>query len=127
MFVGREQEKNQLQKAYESSKSRLVVVYGRRRVGKSSLIQNFIKDKECALSFEAIEKSSMSDQIIQFIDQLIPQVDDSFLSQMEFNKWQQVFRYITEKIVNHERREKQIIFLMNCSGWHQDGLNLCLL
>ena len=41
VFINREQEKNILQKRYNSNKAELIVLYGRRRVGKSELIENF--------------------------------------------------------------------------------------
>ena len=41
-FVGREQEKAQLERMLHAKSARLVVIKGRRRVGKSRLIQEFI-------------------------------------------------------------------------------------
>ena len=55
-FVDREQEMRTLQKEYEREGSSLVVLYGRRRVGKTTLISEFIKDKN-ALFFLASEES----------------------------------------------------------------------
>ena len=53
-FVDREQELQTLQNEYERNGSALVVLYGRRRVGKTTLISEFIKDKN-ALFFLATE------------------------------------------------------------------------
>jgi len=44
-FVGRERETKELQECLTSSQSEFVVVYGRRRVGKTFLIRHFFKDK----------------------------------------------------------------------------------
>ena len=55
-FVDREQEMETLLNEYERSGSSLVVLYGRRRVGKTTLISEFIKDKN-ALFFLASEES----------------------------------------------------------------------
>lgn len=46
MFVGRERELASLNKLYESDKFEFAVIYGRRRVGKTALISQFIKDKK---------------------------------------------------------------------------------
>jgi len=46
MFVGRTRELNELNRLYKSDKFQCVVMYGRRRVGKTSLISEFIKGKE---------------------------------------------------------------------------------
>lgn len=46
MFVGREQELSYLNQRYNSGKFEFAVVYGRRRVGKTTLINEFIKGKD---------------------------------------------------------------------------------
>lgn len=54
MFVGRERELKKLQSLYNGNQFQFVVFYGRRRVGKTTLINEFIKDKE-AVYYMAIE------------------------------------------------------------------------
>lgn len=44
MFIGRERELKSLNSLYASNQFEFVVIYGRRRVGKSALIHEFIKD-----------------------------------------------------------------------------------
>lgn len=57
MFIGRETELARLHSLYCSDKFEFVAIYGRRRVGKTSLINEFIKDKE-AIYFFGLETSS---------------------------------------------------------------------
>ena len=45
MFVGREKELVSLKEFYEKDGIGMTVIYGRRRIGKSTLITEFIKDK----------------------------------------------------------------------------------
>ncbi|MBQ6599796.1 MAG: ATP-binding protein, partial [Lentisphaeria bacterium] len=45
MFIGRERELASLNKLYNSDKFEFVVLYGRRRVGKTALINRFIEGK----------------------------------------------------------------------------------
>ncbi|PCR98886.1 ATP-binding protein [Lactococcus fujiensis] len=45
MFVGRKKELEHLNQAYQSDKFQFVVMYGRRRVGKTTLLNEFLKDK----------------------------------------------------------------------------------
>ena len=44
-IIGREFESNELKKALESGKSELVAVMGRRRVGKTFLIRNYLEEQ----------------------------------------------------------------------------------
>lgn len=45
-MLGRREELNELNELYESGKFQCVIMYGRRRVGKTTLIAEFIKDKK---------------------------------------------------------------------------------
>jgi len=54
MFIGREKEMSALNGFYESGRFEMVTIYGRRRVGKTELVKEFIKDKR-AIYFLAAE------------------------------------------------------------------------
>jgi uncharacterized protein len=54
-FINRERELAFLNTEYNKNSSSLVIVYGRRRIGKTALIKNFIKNKP-ALYFLAAEE-----------------------------------------------------------------------
>lgn len=60
-FINRERELAALKEQYAAKGSSFVVVYGRRRVGKTTLIREFIKDKP-ALYFPASEESDRENQ-----------------------------------------------------------------
>ena len=45
MFIGREKELQFLNDRYRSNKAELIVLYGRRRVGKTETLKEFCKDK----------------------------------------------------------------------------------
>lgn len=46
MFIGREKELNYLEEAYRKDTAQLIAIYGRRRIGKTELLKEFVKDKE---------------------------------------------------------------------------------
>lgn len=46
MFLGREKELESLEKMYRKQCFQMAVVYGRRRIGKTSLLNEFVKDKD---------------------------------------------------------------------------------
>ena len=54
MFIGRKRELDNLNQRYGCGKFECAIIYGRRRVGKTTLINEFIKDKE-AISYTGIE------------------------------------------------------------------------
>lgn len=56
-FIGRKEESSILEDEY-GKRSSLVIIYGRRRVGKTALIDNFLRNKVNSLYFLATEESS---------------------------------------------------------------------
>ena len=46
MFIGRKNELTELERLYKTDKFQCVIIYGRRRIGKTALISEFTKDKE---------------------------------------------------------------------------------
>ncbi len=69
MFVDREHELQTLNKQYNLNGSSFVVLYGKRRVGKTTLIREFIKQKE-AIYFYATE-INISMQLKSFIKDML--------------------------------------------------------
>lgn len=57
MFIGRERELASLNALYDSGRFEFVVLYGRRRVGKTELIKRFTEDKN-AVYFTGVESSA---------------------------------------------------------------------
>lgn len=57
MFIGRERELATLNKLYASNKFEFIVIYGRRRVGKTALINQFIEGKN-TIYFMGVESNA---------------------------------------------------------------------
>ena len=66
-FVDRDAELDQLADCYESETADFVVIYGRRRLGKSELVRQSIADRTDAVYYQAVE-STAQNQLEQFVD-----------------------------------------------------------
>ena len=99
MFVGREHELATLQRLYQRDSFQMAVVYGRRRVGKTALLDEFSKDKR-ALFFTAQQKSdeinrqSFTRAVLSFYG--LP-------SMGTFPTWEDALRFVAEQERNGER------------------------
>ena len=93
-FVDREQEMETLQSEYERKGSALVVLYGRRRVGKTTLISEFIKDKN-ALFFLASEESESQNRSA-FKDKAAEFIDSDLLRNADIKNWDTLFKTIMD-------------------------------
>ncbi|MDS0300219.1 ATP-binding protein [Halogeometricum sp. S1BR25-6] len=66
-FVNRETELDQLTDCYESDTADFVVIYGRRRLGKSELVRQSIAHRDDAVYYQAVE-STAPNQLEHFVD-----------------------------------------------------------
>lgn len=62
MFVGRKKELNKLNELYQSGQFEFVVFYGRRRVGKTTLIRKFMQEKQ-GIYYMAVEGAKQENLI----------------------------------------------------------------
>ena len=93
-FVDREQEMETLQSEYERKGSALVVLYGRRRVGKTTLISEFIKDKK-ALFFLASEEAESQNRNT-FKEKVAEFIDSDLLRSADIKTWDVLFKAIID-------------------------------
>jgi len=97
MFIGRENELEQLEQCYKNNAFEMVVLYGRRRVGKTFLLQEFSKNKK--VLFYAAQKQSDKDNLSDF-----SRVIHSFFELPSyigsFATWDDAFLLIAEKAGN---------------------------
>ena len=93
-FVDRKQEMATLQSEYDRDGSGLVVLYGRRRVGKTTLISEFIKNKK-ALFFLASEESESQNRLA-FQQKAADFLNSDLLKNVEVKSWDVLFRAIMD-------------------------------
>ncbi len=87
MFFGRERELKLLTNLFEKRKASLVICRGRRRIGKSTLIQQFGKKGKTFLEFQGLPpREGISKQIQRnaFSEQLARQTD---LPKLSLKTW----------------------------------------
>lgn len=104
-FVDREDELRTLEKQYEKKESSLVVLYGRRRVGKTSLCIEFMKGKN-ALYFLATEESEVQNRN-QFKNLVADYLEDALLKNAVVDEWEIIF----QTIVKTKTERKKVLIL----------------
>ena len=91
MFIGRKRELQALEKMYLSEQFEFVVIYGRRRVGKTALINEFIKDKN-VIYFMGIESNEK--QNLENFSKNIMAYANGIESETCFASYQAAFEYV---------------------------------
>ncbi len=92
MFVGRHQELKKLNSMYESGQFEFAVIYGRRRVGKTTLIKEFCKGKK-AIYFIAREANDVIN-IENFSSDVFGVTAKESQGNVYFSNWEKAFEYI---------------------------------
>lgn len=101
LFLGRKQELNRLTRLHRLKKASLVVIKGRRRVGKSTLVQEFAKGKRL-ISLSGLPPApgmTQQKQRDEFGDQLCVQLG---LPRVTFSTWSDAFRFLSAQLGNGE-------------------------
>ena len=112
MFIGRERELKSLAAVYEKTGFGMIVIYGRRRVGKSTLIREFVKDKK--VIFYTATKVGAERNLELFSKQVLEILDPSY-SDVSFPSVESVFNMITNKI--QDDGQKTILVIDELPYW----------
>lgn len=110
MFIGRDRELNTLQELYEKDGFGMSVIYGRRRIGKSTLIVEFLKDKKSI--FYTATKVGKEKNLELFSKQVLAVLDPAFEDAV-FSSVEAVFDFITQKMPD----EKLILVIDELPYW----------
>lgn len=97
-FYGRKSELIQLKRCFESPKAELIVVYGRRRVGKSALIRKAAQGRRC-LEFDGIKGEATAQQIKHFLHRLSQQIQSP---PYDLHSWEAVFQALSSMVAKGE-------------------------
>lgn len=93
MFIGREKELSELNRLYGENRFQLFILYGRRRVGKTTLLKEFCKDKEAI--FYSAEQSNEKTNLEKFSNQVFEHYGEKTLE--PFKTWENALHYIQER------------------------------
>ncbi|WP_319378220.1 ATP-binding protein [uncultured Methanocorpusculum sp.] len=93
-FLGREKELAWLQERYDRPKGQLLVLYGRRRIGKTETLRQFAKDKEHL--FYACTESTDRQQLDAFSRRLLAKNIPAAQYLSVFSSWREAFSGLLE-------------------------------
>lgn len=93
MFIGREKELKLLSNLYASDKFEFAVIYGRRRVGKTALINEFIGNKK-SIYFMGVESNAK--QNLENFSKSIIEYNSGIIADTSFQSFQSALEYVFE-------------------------------
>ena len=110
MFIGREREMASLKEFYDKEGIGMTVIYGRRRIGKSTLIAEFVKDKKTIFYTATKVGKNRNLELFskQVTDLLMPGVED-----ISFHTTEAVFDFINKNMGD----EKLVLVIDELPYW----------
>ena len=115
MFIGREMELKFLNSKYHDEKGQLIVLYGRRRVGKTETLREFCKDKPHV--FFSCTQTSDKVQLQKFSKRMLQEDIPAKYYISEFPDWEKAFRAILD--LPYGKQKKLVVideFPYMCKG-----------
>lgn len=94
-FINRDHELEFLRRSYREEKSQLIVLYGKRRVGKTALVQEFAR--EFPHVYFLADKAPEKSQFQSLSEKVGLLYQDEFLLSRGFGAWPEFFRYLRGK------------------------------
>ena len=95
MFINRVNELKWLEESYKkaSKEGQLLIIYGKRRVGKTELVKHFIKNKPHI--YHVVEKGTAIDQLKTAAQVLTPPAN--------FQNWREMFKFLGDKLTGQKK------------------------
>ena len=96
-FTGRSYELSKIGELSESKEAAILIVYGRRRVGKTELLEQGFRERG-VLKFEGLEGRSTKEQLASFFQQLKTYISSEELPDSGFSNWREALETLASLI-----------------------------
>ncbi len=94
MFVDRKRELHSLKEELKADRNSFIVIYGRRRIGKTSLIKELLKEEDHV--YYLATELPIKQQFGDLQKQVGKEIKDDLLKKKAFNEWDDFFNYISD-------------------------------
>ena len=107
-IVGRKAEQILLKEALENGKSQLIVLYGRRRIGKTYLIREFFKE-QIVFEVTGLHGGHLKEQLMNFNKEVNKRAPQEVMDPP--HSWLEAFTVLEKYIDSIKSRKKKVIFI----------------
>ena len=111
-FIGRKKELQLLNSSFNSNESHFIPIYGRRRVGKSELILQFMTDKPSLyfLGKQAPEQY----QIEEFLTAASESLENPLLAELKVDTWKRVLTLVVDE---YKKKGEKLVLALDEFQW----------
>lgn len=109
VIIGRKEEQKLLKAALHSKEAELLVIYGRRRIGKTYLIRNYF-EKELVFELTGLYGANLSQQLENF-SKALQHAKKSEIPLAKPSNWDQAFSYLSSLLKEKMDKEPVVILI----------------
>jgi len=95
-FVDREEELNFLESKFKKDEANLIIIYGRRRVGKTELLKKFLENKQGV--YFLCTRDSISENLKELKRKFAEFTGKEYFLKLEITSFYELFKYFAEEI-----------------------------
>lgn len=107
-FRGRTSELNILQKKFDSDEFQMIVLYGRRRIGKTELMNEFMRRQKCkCISFTTVEQNE-TELLSIMTETVLTELAPDMVDMMSFSSFEKLFEFVGSRA-----KDERIIFFID--------------
>jgi len=111
-FVDRERELGWLEERWRAPGAQLLIVYGRRRVGKTELLKQFIRGKPAI--YVLADRRPEREQLREVAARAGAHFGDAFIGRKGFESWLEAFEYLQARLGRgHRNRGRRLILAID--------------
>ncbi|MEM2194223.1 MAG: ATP-binding protein [Candidatus Methanomethylicia archaeon] len=106
LFINREDELNFLERKYLEDSAQLIIIYGRRRIGKTELIKKFIQGKNSV--YFLCTHDSLQENLKGLKTKFYELTGREYFLKLEVNSFFDLFKYLIDEI-----RDKKVVIVLD--------------
>ena len=110
LIIGRVKEKEKLDKILQSQQAEFLALYGRRRVGKTFLIRQHLKE-QLVFDLSGAKKGGKAQQLANFFEEYLERTNGHKIKKAP-TSWQEAFNYLAKYLSSLPKKgKKRVVFL----------------
>lgn len=113
LFINRVKELEWLEGAYHhaSQSGQFLVVYGKRRVGKTELITHFVHNKPSI--YYLANRTTRAEQLQSVTSVFMAGFSDTYIAGSTFPNWREFFDYVIKKVGERKKSEPPVVIIFD--------------
>jgi len=109
-FIGRKNELKKLEELYQTKDFQMAVIYGRRRIGKSTLISKFLQNKK---AIYYICTKIGSERNVELLSKQVVQTLSPEFNSVSFKNLEDLLEFLTQNLSIQNNQNEKIVFVID--------------